>query len=110
VSPVPRRPNHYRDHLIVCGDDALAFRVVEELTTNYGERVTVLLSSRARDHGPRMAQLPGVRIIEWTELNSAAFANAQVQSARALALLSQEILAIFMPPSAPRTSTRTCGW
>jgi Trk K+ transport system NAD-binding subunit len=95
VSPVPRRLNHYRDHLIVCGDDALAFRVVEELTTNYGERVTVLLSSRARGHGPRMAHLPGVRIIEWMELNSAAFANAQVQSARALALLSQDDLGNF---------------
>ena len=32
-------------HLIVCGDDALAYRVVEELATNYGERVTVLLGS-----------------------------------------------------------------
>jgi Trk K+ transport system NAD-binding subunit len=95
VSPVPRRLNQYRDHLIVCGDDALAFRVVEELSTNYSERVTVLLSSRARGHSPRLAHLSGVRIIEWTELNSAAFANAQVQSARALALLSQDDLGNF---------------
>jgi hypothetical protein len=64
VPQVPRRLNQHRDHLIVCGDDALAYRVVEELTVNYGERVTVLLSSAARRHGPRIAQLPAVRVIE----------------------------------------------
>ena len=30
-----------RDHLVVCGDDALATRMVEELTVRYGEPVTV---------------------------------------------------------------------
>ena len=73
VPPVPRRLTQDRNHLIVCGDDALAYRVVEELTTNYGERVTVLLSARARGHGPRIARLPGVRVIErpsWTATRS----------------------------------------
>ena len=32
-----------RDHLVVCGDDALALRMVEELTVRYGEQVTVIL-------------------------------------------------------------------
>jgi Trk K+ transport system NAD-binding subunit len=95
VSPVPRRLNHYRDHLIVCGDDALASRVVEELAGNYGEQVTVLLSSRDRGQGPRMARLPGVRVIECLELNSGGFADAQVQSARAMALMSQDDLGNF---------------
>jgi Trk K+ transport system NAD-binding subunit len=95
VSPVPRRLNHYRDHLIVCGDDALAYRIVEELTARYGERVTVILPSRERSHAPRIARLPGVRVIERAELDSEAFADAQVQSARALALLSQDDLGNF---------------
>lgn len=37
---VPRLADR-RDHLVVCGDDALAARVIEELTTTYGEDVTV---------------------------------------------------------------------
>src|ERR1035437_3044103 len=95
VSPVPRRLNHYRDHLIVCGDDALTFRIVEELTARYGDQVTVIVPSREHSNAPRIARLPGVRVIERAELDSAAFADAQVQSARALALLSQDDLGNF---------------
>ena len=83
------------DHLIVCGDDALAYRMVEELATNYGERVTVLLGSVSRGHGPRIAQLPGVRVIERPDLDGAAFTAAQVHSARAMALMGRDDLANF---------------
>jgi Trk K+ transport system NAD-binding subunit len=95
VPPVPRRLRQDRDHLIVCGDDALAYRVVEELTTNYGERVTVLLSSAEQGYGPRISRLPGVRVLERRELDGDAFAAAQVQSARALALMGQGDLGNF---------------
>jgi TrkA-N domain len=95
VPQVPRRLNQHRDHLIVCGDDALAYRVVEELTVNYGERVTVLLSSAARGYGPRIAQLPGVRVIERPDLDAEAFTAAQAQSARAMALTRQDDLGNF---------------
>jgi len=54
----------HRDHLIVCGEDALARRVVEELTTRYGQSVTVLLRSQDHGLGPQIASLPGVRVIE----------------------------------------------
>ena len=87
---VPRR-----DHLIVCGDDALACRVIEELTTTYGMEVTVLLRSRDQGQGPRIARLPRVRIIERAELDDDAFTAAQVHSARALALLQQDDLGNF---------------
>jgi Trk K+ transport system NAD-binding subunit len=79
----------------VCGDDALAYRMVEELATNYGEQVTVLLSSVSRGHGPRIAHLPGVRVIERLNLDSAAFTAAQVHSARAMALMGRDDLANF---------------
>ena len=92
---VPRRLNQHRNHLIVCGDDALAYRVVEELTVNYGEQVTVLLSSAGRGHGPRIAQLPGVRVIERPEPDTQAFTAAQAQSARAMALTRQDDLGNF---------------
>jgi Trk K+ transport system NAD-binding subunit len=95
VPPAPPPVTEDTDHLIVCGDDALAYRVVEELATNYGERVTVLLGSASRGHGPRIAQLPGVRVIERTDLDSAAFAAAQAHSARAIALMGRDDLANF---------------
>jgi len=85
----------HRDHLIVCGEDALARRVVEELTTRYGQSVTVLLRSQDQGLGPQIASLPRVRVIERTELNSDAFTAAQVGSAGALALLGQDDLGNF---------------
>jgi Trk K+ transport system NAD-binding subunit len=94
VPPVRRRAPR-RDHLVVCGDNALACRVIEELTGTYGEMVTVLLRSRDQGHGPRIAALPRVRVIERAELDTDAFAAAQVQSARSLALLRQDDLGNF---------------
>jgi Trk K+ transport system NAD-binding subunit len=94
VPPVTRAGTR-RDHLIVCGEDALAARVAEELTSRYGEPVTVLLRSRETGHGPQIARLPRVRVIERAELDGDAFTAAQVQTARALALLRQDDLGNF---------------
>jgi Trk K+ transport system NAD-binding subunit len=94
VPPVPLVAAR-RDHLIVCGEDALAGRVIEELATRYGESVTVLLRSHHQGHGPRIAGLPQVRVIERAELDGDAFNVARVQSARALALLGQDDLGNF---------------
>ena len=82
-------------HLIACGDDSLTLRVVEELTARYGEQVTVIMPSARRDRGPDIARLPGVTVIEHTELDAHAFTAANVQSARALALLRQDDLGNF---------------
>ena len=84
-----------RDHLVVCGDNTLAARVIEELTTTYGEEVTVLLRSREQDQGPRIARLAKVRIIEREELDASAFIAAGVEWARALALLRADDLGNF---------------
>src|SRR5262249_53519474 len=93
--PPPPGAGARRDHLVVCGDDALAARVIEELATTYGEEVTVLLRSREQGQGPRIARLPQVRIIERAQLDADAFTAAQVQSARSLALLRQDDLGNF---------------
>ena len=82
-------------HLIVCGDDMLAFRVAQELTTRYRERVTAILPSKRQGQGPYIDRLPGARVIERDELTSQAFTDAQITSARALALLRQDDVGNF---------------
>ncbi len=69
--------------------------MVEELALRYGEEVTVILPSAQRGQGPRMARLPGVRLIERSELDHQAFLAADVPSARAIALLHQDDLGNF---------------
>jgi Trk K+ transport system NAD-binding subunit len=88
--PASRRP-----HFVVCGEDTLALRIVEELTVRYGEQVTVILPSAQRGQGPVMARLPGVRLIERAEPDHQAFLAAGVPAARALALLRQDDLGNF---------------
>jgi Trk K+ transport system NAD-binding subunit len=92
---LPRRADRRGDHLIVCGDGPLAYRITEELTSRYGERVTVILPSRQRNHGPRLAALRGVRVLEHPELSIEAFADAGVGSARALAIVWQDDVGNF---------------
>jgi Trk K+ transport system NAD-binding subunit len=84
-----------RDHLVVCGDGSLVAIMVEELTARYGEQVTVILPSAERSHGPKIARLPGVRIIERAELDHRAFLDADVPAARGLAILHQDDLGNF---------------
>src|SRR5579864_2803716 len=87
---LPRRAERHGDHFIVCGDGPLAYRITQELTSRYGERVTVLLPSRRRNYGPQIGALPRVRVLEHPELSIEAFTDAGVQSARALAVVWQD--------------------
>ncbi len=77
-------------HLIVCGDDPLARRLVEELVTRYKAQVTVILASKRRNHGPQIARLPNVRIVESDRLDTDTFRRAQLDTALALALVHQD--------------------
>jgi Trk K+ transport system NAD-binding subunit len=81
--------------MVLCGDDALTSRMAEELTLRYGEQITVIMPSAQRGHGPAIARLPGVRVIERAEVDHEAFLAADVPSARALALLRQDDLGNF---------------
>jgi Trk K+ transport system NAD-binding subunit len=83
------------NHCIVCGDSQLAYRIALELTSRYGERVTVLLPSRAERHGPDISALPGVTVLECPALTTEAFAKAKVDSARAVALVDQDDVGNF---------------
>src|SRR5436190_487933 len=87
---LPPRADRRGDHLIVCGDGPLSYRITEELTSRYGERVTVILPDRRHNHGPQISALPRVRVLRCPELSSQAFTDAEVQSARALAVVWQD--------------------
>ncbi len=93
--PPPGAAGPVRDHLVVCGDDALALRVVEELTVRYAERVTALVRSASSGRAPQIARLPGVRLIERSVLDHRAFLDADVPAARALAILHRDDLSNF---------------
>jgi Trk K+ transport system NAD-binding subunit len=87
---LPRRTDRHSGHHIVCGDGPLSYRITEELTTRYGERVTVILPSRRRNHGPQISALSRVRVLEYPELSTQAFTDADVRSARAVAVVWQD--------------------
>lgn len=75
---------------MVCGDNPLAYRLVEELVTQTDDEVTVILPSVARNYGPRISAIPKVRVIEASELHESAFRAAQVEQAGAVALVDQD--------------------
>jgi Trk K+ transport system NAD-binding subunit len=88
--PTDQTVPELESHFVVCGDDALALRLVEELIRVHRSPVTVILPSRHRNHGPQIARIPGIRLIEAERLNTWAFSRARIRTASALALLKQD--------------------
>jgi len=79
--------------LIVCGDDPLTHRLIEELVSRYGVEVTAVLPSRRRNHGPQIAGLlsrNGGRVVETDRLDVEAFRQAGAATADALAIVKQD--------------------
>lgn len=87
---VSLRRNSFRDHVIVCGDDGMAFRLVEELVYRHRENVTVVLPSRRENHGPQISRVPTVRVVENDQIDEDAFSAARIGTAKALALMAQD--------------------
>jgi Trk K+ transport system NAD-binding subunit len=83
------------NHIIVCGDSTLAYRIAMELTARYGEDVVVVLPDRHKNQGPQISELPGVTVLERAELSSQTFTDAGVAEARALALVWQDDIGNF---------------
>lgn len=79
-----------RRRVVVCGDNPLAHRLVEELTGRYAADVTVVLPNKRRNHGPRIAAISGVHIVESETLDLPALQAAGVANADALAILHQD--------------------
>ncbi|GAA4629232.1 NAD-binding protein [Actinoallomurus vinaceus] len=85
---VPRLRSPLRGRLIICGDTPLAYRLADELSTRYLQDVTVIVPSKRRNHGPKITGLPRVRVHEAAELDDETFRAVHVESARAVALVS----------------------
>jgi Trk K+ transport system NAD-binding subunit len=78
------------EHYVVYGEAALAYRVVEALVMQWGRRVTVIVRSRRVGHGPAIAALPGVDILEVSATDLHALRTAGVHRATALAVLGDD--------------------
>jgi Trk K+ transport system NAD-binding subunit len=79
--------------IVVWGDDPLAYRLIEELIQQYGVRVTAILPSVNRRHGPDIARLlreHGGQVIEADHADRDAFELADLAGADALALVKQD--------------------
>ena len=79
--------------LIVCGDDPLTHRLIEELVSRYGVEVTAILPSKRRHHGPQIATLlgrNGGRVVESDRLDVETFRQAGAATADALAIVKQD--------------------
>jgi Trk K+ transport system NAD-binding subunit len=88
----PERPRRVR-RFVVCGNNPLAYRLVSDLSGHRDREVVVLLRSARAQLGPRIAQLPGVRVVESAELTVAAFDEAGAADAEAVALIDQDDVA-----------------
>lgn len=89
---LPRR-DAPRAWLVVCGDNPLAYRLTVALADDADVRVTVVLRSRTENHGPRIAAVPGVRVVEAPLLSAEALRTAGVAKADALALVEPDDVA-----------------
>ncbi|GLZ76947.1 potassium transporter TrkA [Actinorhabdospora filicis] len=76
-------------HVVVCGQDTLAHRLVEELSMR-DEQVTVLLKSRRTGRGPQIGKISKVLLIESERLDEDAFRAARTDTAKAIAFVHQD--------------------
>ncbi len=53
-----------RRRFVVCGDNPLALRVVNELVMQYAADVTVIMPSIYEGQGPQIAEMAGVTVVE----------------------------------------------
>ena len=77
-----------RPRFIVCGDNSLALRLVDELTVRYAAEVTVILPSGREDLA--IGRLAGVTLVESARPTADAYARAGLAHATALALVAQD--------------------
>lgn len=92
---VPPDAGEPTDHVVICGANALTSRMAEELTARYGLTVTAIVPSAADRHAARMTAMPGVQVLERAVLDSDAFLDAGLPTARGLAILHEDDLGNF---------------
>ncbi|HEY3006617.1 MAG TPA: NAD-binding protein [Micromonosporaceae bacterium] len=77
-------------HFVVCGNDALAYRLILELILGAGARITVLATGSGRHDTPDVRTIKGVRVVKVDRLDEEAFRRAELERADALALVHQD--------------------
>lgn len=75
---------------VVCGDNALAMRLVDEVASSYGVDVALVVPPAALEQASGLSGRSGVDIIPVPRLTAAAFAAARLDEAHALALVAQD--------------------
>ena len=78
---------------IICGDTPLAYRIADELISRYRVKVTVMLTDDRGADALLIARLPGVVIKAVPELNAAAFREANLTTADAIAIVTSDDVA-----------------
>ncbi len=79
-----------RPRFVVCGDNPLALRLVDELISRYGGEVTVILPSARSGQAPAIARLPRVTLVESPRPSAEAYRAARLAEADGLALVAQD--------------------
>jgi Trk K+ transport system NAD-binding subunit len=77
-------------HLVICGDNPLAYRLAAELSGQGRLRLTVIVRSMDGHIAPRIGELPRVRLVQAAELTDETFRRADLETADALALVDQD--------------------
>src|SRR5262249_8872775 len=78
------------ERFVVCGDDPLTSRVVEELAVRFDADVTVVLRSRLQGRGPEIGRLERVRIVEADQIDDAVLRTAGALDATALVMVDRD--------------------
>ena len=80
-----------RPHYVICGQDALAYHLINELLNIDPQvRITVLVPYRRRSDGPDIRTGRGIRVIKSDRLDEGTFRAAGLDGAAGLALLPQD--------------------
>ncbi len=86
--PDPAAAEHRR--FVVCGDNPMAYRLIEELATRYDLQVTAIVPPQPSRWGLRIREVPEVEVIEAEQLDVDAFTRARLDGVDAVGLLDQD--------------------
>jgi Trk K+ transport system NAD-binding subunit len=76
---------------VVCGNNPIAYRVVEALLTRYDAQVTAVVTRSEHDvWGPRIKALPGVVAVEAERLDGPTLRRVELDGVSAISLLDQD--------------------
>jgi len=88
--PAVHPSTHDRSHFIVCGGDALAYRLVKELSESYRVSVTVVVPVALPRDGRDFSEIDGVRVLTADRLDEQTFIDAGLEYASGVALAAQD--------------------